>query len=59
MIALVCGDVVIWKPSEKTPLCAVACMNLLKKVLERNKVPEGVVSMINGNYSAGEYLSYD
>jgi aldehyde dehydrogenase (NAD+) len=59
MIALVCGDVVIWKPSEKTPLCAVACMNLLKKVLKQNKVSEGVVSMINGNYTVGEYLYYD
>jgi aldehyde dehydrogenase (NAD+) len=47
MIALVCGDVVIWKPSEKTPLCAVACMNLLKKVLKKNKFSEGEVSMIN------------
>jgi aldehyde dehydrogenase (NAD+) len=59
MIALVCGDVVIWKPSEKTPLCAVACMNLLKNTLKSNKVPDGVVSMINGNRGVGEYLCYD
>lgn len=59
MIALVCGDTVIWKPSEKTPLCAVACMHLLRKVLKSNDVPDGVACMINGNYAAGEYLSYD
>ena len=59
MIALVCGDVVVWKPSEKTPLCGVACMNLFKKVLADNKVPEGVVTMINGNYVVGEYMTYD
>ncbi len=59
MIALVCGDVVIWKPSEKTPLCAVACMSLLKRVLKKNNVPDGVACMINGNYAVGEYMTYD
>ncbi len=59
MIALVCGDTVVWKPSEKTPLCAVACMQLFKKVLRKNDVPEGVVCMINGNYRIGGYLSED
>lgn len=59
MIALVCGDVVIWKPSEKVPLCAVACMQLLRKVLKKNDVPDGVVCMINGNYTVGEFMSYD
>lgn len=59
MIALACGDVVIWKPSEKVPLCGVACMKLLKGVLKANDVPDGVVSMVNGNRSIGEYLCYD
>ena len=59
MIALVCGDVVIWKPSEKTPLCAVACMNLLRRVLHDNNVPEGVACMINGKVAVGEFLTYD
>ena len=59
MIALVCGDVTVWKPSEKTPLCAVACMNIFKRVLKKNDVPEGVVCMINGNYRVGEYMTYD
>ena len=59
MIALVCGDTVIWKPSEKVPLCGVACMNLFQKVLKENGVPEGVVCMINGDYKVGEYMTMD
>ena len=59
MIALVCGDVCIWKPSEKTPLCAVACQNLLKKVLKDNQVPEGVSNVIVGDANTGEFLTKD
>lgn len=59
MIALVCGDVVVWKPSEKTPLCGVACMNIFKEVIKANKLPEGLVSMINGDYRVGEMMTKD
>ncbi|MCB9267924.1 MAG: aldehyde dehydrogenase family protein [Lewinellaceae bacterium] len=59
MIAMVCGDVVVWKPSEKTPLCSVACQNILQEVLKANDVPEGVSSIINGNYKVGEYMTHD
>ena len=59
MIALICGDVCIWKASEKTPLCAVACQNILHKVLKANKVPEGVSCIINGDYNVGEYMTTD
>lgn len=59
MIALVCGDVTVWKGSEKTPLCSVACQNLLHKVLKANKVPEGVSSIITGNYEVGQYMTTD
>lgn len=59
MIALVCGDVIVWKPSEKTPLCGVACMNIFKKVLVDNNIPEGVCSLINGDYKVGEYMTND
>ncbi len=59
MIAMVCGDVCIWKPSEKTPLCAIACQNILKAVLKENNVPEGVSCMINGDYEIGEFLTRD
>jgi aldehyde dehydrogenase (NAD+) len=59
MIALVCGDVVVWKPSEKTPLCGVACMNIFKEIIKANKLPEGLLSMINGDYRVGEYMTND
>jgi aldehyde dehydrogenase (NAD+) len=59
MLAAVCGDVCIWKPSEKTPLCAVACQHLLQEVLRENNVPEGVFCLINGDYTVGERLSHD
>ncbi len=59
MIAIVCGDVCIWKPSEKTPLCGVACQNIFQKVLKANKVPEGVSCMINGDYTVGEFMTTD
>jgi aldehyde dehydrogenase (NAD+) len=59
MLALVCGDVCIWKPSEKTPLCGVACQNIFHKVLKENNVPEGVVSLINGDYKVGEWMTQD
>ncbi len=59
MIALICGDVVVWKGSEKTPLCAVACQNLFASVLKANSVPEGVSSIITGNFEIGELMSED
>jgi len=59
MIAMICGDVCVWKASEKTPLCAVACQNILHKVLKENNVPEGVSCIINGDYTVGEYMSND
>lgn len=59
MIALVCGDVIVWKGSEKTPLCAVACQKLLAKVLSKHRIPEGVSSLITGDYKVGEWLTKD
>ncbi len=58
MLAWVCGDVCIWKPSSKTPLCAVACQNIIKTVLERNNVPEGVSCLVTGNES-GDLINND
>jgi aldehyde dehydrogenase (NAD+) len=58
-LAWVCGDVTVWKPSEKTPLCAVACQNILHKVLKANDLPEGISSIINGDYKVGEYMTQD
>jgi len=59
MIALACGDVVVWKPSEKTPLCSLACQNLMREVLRDNDVPEGVCNIINGDYQVGEFMTKD
>jgi len=58
-LALVCGDVVIWKPSEKTPLCAIACQNIIAKVLKNNNLPEGISNVISGNRQVGEWLAKD
>ena len=59
MIALVCGDVCIWKPSEKTPLCGVACQQLLATVLDANQLPSTVSCLITGDYKVGEFMTKD
>lgn len=59
MLAWVCGDVCVWKPSEKTPLCSIACQNIVAKVFKRNGLPEGISCIINGDYKVGEWLSSD
>lgn len=56
-LAWICGDVCIWKPSEKTPLCGVACQHIISEVFKNNDVPEGVSCLINGNYEVGEWLA--
>lgn len=58
-LAWVCGDVVVWKPSEKTPLCGVACQKIIQEVLKENNLPEGISVLINGDYKIGELLSKD
>ena len=59
MIALICGNVCIWKPSEKSPLCSVACQKIFQGVLKANNVPEGVSCIVNGDYKVGEYMTTD
>jgi aldehyde dehydrogenase (NAD+) len=59
MLAWVCGDVAIWKPSEKTPLCAVACQKIIQDVFKKNNVPEGVSCLISGGREVGEWMSTD
>ncbi|HLY71195.1 MAG TPA: aldehyde dehydrogenase family protein [Puia sp.] len=59
MLAWVCGDVCIWKPSEKTPLCAIACQQIIAGVFKKNDVPEGVSGLINGDREAGEWMAND
>ncbi|WP_164123613.1 MULTISPECIES: aldehyde dehydrogenase family protein [Sphingobacterium] len=58
-LALVCGDVVIWKPSEKTPLCAVACQKIIAEILKNNRLPEGISSVVTGDAEVGKWISED
>jgi aldehyde dehydrogenase (NAD+) len=58
-LAWVCGDVCVWKPSEKTPLCAIACQNIIQLILKKNNVPEGVSNIIVGGRNVGEWMSND
>ncbi|KQB43264.1 Aldehyde dehydrogenase B [Flavobacterium daejeonense] len=58
-LALVCGDVCVWKPSEKTPLCGIACQNILSEVLKENHLPEGISCLITGDYTIGELMTND
>jgi len=59
MLALVCGDVVIWKPSHKVLLTAIACQKIVGDVFAKNNVPEGVCSLICGEHEIGELMSRD
>ncbi len=58
-LAWVCGNVCLWKPSEKTPLTAIACQNIIKKVLEKNNLPEGLSCLIVGDAAIGESMAKD
>ena len=59
MLALVCGDVCIWKPSEKTPISAVACQKIIADVFAKNKVPEGVSCLVIGDAETGKWMAED
>jgi len=59
-LALVCGDPVVWKPSEKTPLCAEAVTALARRALERfGDAPDGLVQCVQGGRDVGEALADD
>ena len=58
-LAWVCGNVTVWKPSEKTPLCGNAVQNIVAKVFADNHVPEGVNNLIQGGRNVGEWMSHD
>ena len=58
-LSWVCGDVCIWKPSEKTPLCGIAVQHIVTEVFEKNNVPDGVSCLVNGAKEIGEWLSND
>ncbi len=58
-LAWICGNVCVWKPSEKAPLCGVACQKIIAEVLTENNLPEGISCLINGNYEIGELMTHD
>ncbi len=59
MIAWICGNTCVWKPSEKTPLSAIACQNIISEVFKANNVPEGVCGLVVGGRETGEWMSND
>ena len=58
-LAWVCGDVCIWKPSEKTPITALACQHITNEVFAANNVPEGVSGLIIGGAEIGKLMAND
>jgi aldehyde dehydrogenase (NAD+) len=59
MIAWVCGNVCIWKPSEKVPLCAIACQKIIARVFKNNDIPEGVSNLVIGDLEIGKRMAAD
>lgn len=59
MLAWVCGDVCVWKPSEKAPISALACQHIVQQVFEENDVPKGVSCLVIGDATIGELISND
>ena len=58
-LAWVCGDVCVWKPSEKAPITGIACQKIIAKVLEENNLPEGISSLIIGDAEIGKLMAND
>ena len=59
MLATVCGNVCIWKPSEKAPLAAIACQHIIRQILTENELPEGIFSLVIGDAKLGSLLAHD
>lgn len=58
-LAWISGDVCVWKPSEKTPLCGIACQNIIAEVIRENNLPEGISCLLTGDYKIGELMTND
>ena len=58
-LAWICGDTCVWKSSEKTPLCGIACQNIWNEVAKENNIPDGVSCIVNGDYKIGEMMTSD
>lgn len=59
MLAWVCGNTCIWKPSEKTPLTALACQHIIQQVFAQNNINEAVSCLLIGDRSTGEQIAAD
>ena len=58
-LAWVCGNVCVWKPSEKTPFSAIACQNIFAEVAKDNDLPEGISNVIVGDWELGDKMAND
>ncbi|MGB1410374.1 MAG: aldehyde dehydrogenase family protein [Flavobacteriaceae bacterium] len=58
-LAWICGDVCVWKPSEKAPLCGIACQKIAASVFAKHNLPEGLSCLVNGDYKVGEMMTTD
>ncbi|GMQ27350.1 aldehyde dehydrogenase family protein [Algoriphagus sp. oki45] len=58
-IAWVCGDVCVWKPSEKAPLSGIACQKIVAEIFAKHGMPEGISNLIVGDYKVGEWMTQD
>jgi aldehyde dehydrogenase (NAD+) len=58
-LAWICGDVCVWKPSEKAPLCGIACQKIATSVFAKHNLPEGLSCLVNGDYKVGEMMTTD
>ena len=58
-LAWISGDTCVWKASEKSPLCGIACQNIWNEVAKENDLPEGISCIINGDYKVGEMMTTD
>lgn len=58
-LAWIAGDVCIWKPSEKTPLCAIACQHIWNEVARENDLPEGISCLVSGDHTIGSLMTED
>ena len=58
-LAWIAGDVCVWKPSEKAPLCSIACQHIWNEVAEANNLPAGTSCIVNGDYTVGEMMTAD
>lgn len=58
-LAWVCGDVCVWKPSEKVPLSAIACQKIVQGIFAANKIHPGVCGLLIGDVELGKQMADD